>query len=126
MSPKSFDIQTRIPIWKALSLFYLDTELQDSDFQGIAENIINSPYSFEEVKMIDKYEVFPVLKYNLLQVAGEWAGFEEDWLVENIVLSSQRKSKIRKLRIDISYWLLQGMYHDYWKKLKIAYIQLKK
>jgi hypothetical protein len=114
MSLKPFDIQTRIPIWKALSLFYLDTELQDSDFQGIAEDIINSPYTFEEVKMIDKYEVFPVLKYNILQVAGEWVGFEEDWLVENITLKLKNDSKFRRLGIDISYWMCRNLFTDYW------------
>jgi hypothetical protein len=126
MPQEPFNIDNRKPIWIAISAFYLDTELQESDFQGIAEIIIKSKFSFEEIRAIDKYEIFPVLKYNLLQVAGEWAGFDEDWLVENITLRLHRKSKFRRVKIEISYWLFQWMCKDYWRNLEKVYIQAKK
>jgi len=49
----------------------LDAELQESDYQHIAAIIIESPYSIKVVKKINKYEVFPILKMNLMSVAGE-------------------------------------------------------
>jgi hypothetical protein len=76
---ETLNIEERKPIWIALSDFYLDTELQESDFRHIAFKIIESPYSLEEVKEINKYEIFPVLQPNLMSVAGEWAGFPENW-----------------------------------------------
>ena len=47
------NIVERKPIWIALSEFYLDTELGDSDFRQIAFTILESPYSFNEVKIIN-------------------------------------------------------------------------
>jgi len=45
---EQYNIEHRKPIWIALSEFYLDTELEDSDFERIALIIIDSPYTFKE------------------------------------------------------------------------------
>jgi hypothetical protein len=124
MFEKPLNITDRKPIWMALSTFYLDTELQETNFQGIAETIIKSPYSFEEVKAIDKYKIFPILQSNILQVAGEWAGFDEDWLIEKITTELQKKSKFRTISIEIYYYLFRWMHKDYWRRLKQCLIKL--
>jgi uncharacterized membrane protein YukC len=67
---KPLNIVQLIPIWLAPSEFYLDKELQDSDFRQIAISILESSYSFEEVKTINKYEVFPILQANILSSTG--------------------------------------------------------
>ncbi len=121
----SVNLEQRRPIWVALSEFYLDTELQDSDFRHIAFTIIDSPYTFEEVKTINKYEVFPILQANLLGVAGEWAGFDESWLVEKICLLIEKKSKISKVTTEVTYQMFKWMCKDYWKKLEIIYNYIK-
>lgn len=112
-------------IWIALSDFYLDTELQESDFLQLAQKIIESPYSLEEVKEINKYEVFPVLRPNLLSVAGEWTGFNEEWLVNAIVASIENRTTAKKLEIDTAYIVFNWMCKDYWKKLESALVLLK-
>ena len=77
MIKDSINLMERKPIWVALSAFYLDTELHRTDFKHIATVIYKSPYNLDEVKTINKYEVFPVLQLNLLSVAGIWTGFNE-------------------------------------------------
>ena len=111
------NIEERKPIWIALSDFYLDTELQESDFKRIAHTISESPYSIEQVKEINKYELFPVLQWNLISVAGEWAGFNEELLVKFITDSLQKRNITRKLGIEISYLTFHWMCKDYWRKL---------
>jgi len=105
-------------------VFYLDTELQASDFNYIAQRIIESPYSFEKVKQIDRYEVFPVLQLNLLSVAGEWSGFDEEWLIESIVSSINSRNSVRKLAIKGLYVVFKGVNKDYWEELESSYNQL--
>ncbi len=122
---ETINIEERKPIWTALSEFYLDTELQKLDFRNIAFKIIESPYSFDEVKEINKYEVFPVLQPNLLSVAGEWAGFNEEWLVKSITDSLKKRNTIKKLGIESSYLTFKWMCKDYWEKLEKAYNQIK-
>lgn len=122
---QELNIEERIPIWVALSEFYLDTELQDSGFRHIANKVIESPYTFGEVKTIDKYEVFPVLQPNLLNVAGEWAAFDEKWLVSRIVASIEKRNKAKNMLIEGAYKTLKHMHNEHWVKLEMAYSDLR-
>ncbi len=122
---RTLNIEERKPIWIALSDFYLDTELQESDFRNIAFKIIESPYSIKEIKEINKYEIFPVLQPNLTSVTGEWAGFPENWLVENILKSLNQRTTFKKLGIETSWLTFKWMQKDYWVKLEKTYSKLK-
>jgi hypothetical protein len=107
----------RKPIWIALSHLYLDTELQDYDFKYIAKIFLESPYSLDEIKAINKREVFPILHKNVLGVAGEWTGFNEEWLINEITHSLQNKNIFKKLADDLAYRTFNRMDKD-WKTLE--------
>ncbi|MDP9959841.1 DUF7079 family protein [Chryseobacterium lathyri] len=121
---KSIHSKERKPVWIALSDFYLDTELQDFNFRYIAKTIIESPYTFEEVKTINMYEVFPILQSNLLQPAGEWAGFNEKWLVEAITNYLETKNSSDDTMINTSYKKYGWMQEDYWLQLESTYNEM--
>lgn len=74
------EVERRKPVWTAFSEFWLDTELEDSDLKRIARVAASSGYSLAELRDIYFYEVAPVVSANMLTVAGEWLGFDEDWL----------------------------------------------
>ena len=63
-----------------LADFWLDTELAEFQFDHIARVIAASPYSIKEVRAIHNFEVAPAVSANLASVAGEWAGFDSEWL----------------------------------------------
>lgn len=84
MTASNSSIDERTPVWTALSELFLDTELQEDDHSRIARVLAASPYSEEKLDEILRFEVTPVLRGNLLSVAGEWAGFDEAWLREKI------------------------------------------
>ena len=88
MAPPEDEIKRRRPVWDALSRFFLDTELDDADRRQIAETIVASGYTSSEIQMILWNEIYPVLRLNLLSPAGEWAGFDLDWLQEQILSGS--------------------------------------
>lgn len=119
------NIQERKPVWIALADLYLDAELQDSDLVYIARTIKESPYDLDEAWRINKYEVFPVLQENLQEVAGEWAGFDENWLVDRITRSLSRQDRWEKLRIEVSYHFYKGMQQDYWERLEEIYLSME-
>ena len=104
-------IEDRLPVWEALSEFFLDTELDDTDDQRIAEVLVLSTYSIQETEEILRFEVYPVLIWNLRSVAGEWAGFNRDWLREMIEPRLNRRPKIRWPKLQ---W---GMVRDRWKRV---------
>jgi len=117
------NIEERKPIWIALSDFYVDTELQDSDYKHIASIFKKSPYSLKEIKQIDKEEVFPILHHNLLAVAGIWTGFQEEWLVNKITKKIQNRTAFSRLINRIVYWFFKSM-KEPWGKLEQAYQNL--
>lgn len=118
------NIEERKPIWIAISDFYVDNELQEVDFKIIASAIKKSPYSFKEVKEIDKKEVFPVLFYNLLSVAGNWTGSEEEWLVNKISGKIRRRTIFGRAFDLLKYFCFGGMNKECWTILEKTYLEL--
>lgn len=78
-------LSTHKPLWLAFSDLFLDTELSESARQAIAAIVLESPLTREQVHQVLWLEVFPALCDNLRVAAGEWAGFDETWLVNRIV-----------------------------------------
>lgn len=76
-------IAERREVWIALSDLFLDTDVRLS-FAYIARVAAESKYSLEELEAICRDEVAPIVESNLLEIAGDWAGFPEDWLVGSI------------------------------------------
>jgi hypothetical protein len=79
------DLPARLPVWSALADFYLDTDV-DSFYPSAAAVIARSPYSMGEIRYILFEEVHPAVICNLSSLAGEWLGFDEDWLKDRILM----------------------------------------
>ncbi|MBO2620048.1 hypothetical protein AYI74_11050 [Shewanella algae] len=78
-------LHTRQAVWSALSDLFLDTDVA-LHYPGITRVCALSPYSLPELEHILYREVAPVCGPNLFDVCGEWAGFDEQWLKESIML----------------------------------------
>ncbi len=105
-------IRERMPVWDALSEFFLDTELQDDDHKRIAKVLARSPYSEVELWEILRFEVYPACHFNLLCVAGEWAMFGEEWLTERV---APRCGKRPRFHWPILHW---WMFRHHWRKVR--------
>jgi len=70
--------------------FYLDTELTDRDIAYVARTCAASPYSLAELDRIMFCEVGPAFAPNLLSMAGEWAGWREEFIKERILQTHRR------------------------------------
>ena len=97
MPMNAAELARREPVWLALSEFYLDTELQPTDFRRIRAVFDQSGYSAQEIRRIDYEEVGPVLYGNLLSVVGEWAGFDEAALLAAVHKRAAKSVKRRDL-----------------------------
>ena len=98
------DDDARIPVWNALSDLYLDTDVTLSHAY-IARTLAASPYSLDELHEMLMYDVHPALYPNLMSVAGEWAGFDEAWLLERIAMV-RRQSRWRR---RITHWFARDI-----------------
>ena len=86
------EIERRKPVWAALSELWLDTELAEDDLRRIAGVLRGSSYPLDVLREIYLFEVAPVVFLNLLTVAGEWAGFNQDWLFAEATKRARRRS----------------------------------
>ena len=78
------DAARRNPVWIALAELYLDTELEEDQLRRAAQVFAASGYTWVEIKEINYDDVAPALWFNVQDIAGEWAGWDEDWLLERI------------------------------------------
>ena len=98
------DADPRIPVWNALSDLYLDTDVTLSH-ECIVRTLAASPYPLDELHEMLMYDVHPALYPNLMSVAGEWAGFDEAWLVERIA-TVRRQPRWRR---RITHWFARDI-----------------
>jgi hypothetical protein len=100
----------RVQVWDALSEFYLDTELNETDLEFIAKRLADSPFSVEELRQIEVLEVAPVCRVNLWQIPGGiWTGFAADWLIPRC-LQRQRATRLKPNALwSFIYWLMQKL-----------------
>ncbi len=94
----------RIPVWNALSDLYLDTDVALS-YDYIVRTLASSAYSLNEIHEMLMYDVHPVLYQNLMSMTGEWAGFDEAWMVERIA-TIRRQPRWRR---RITHWFARDI-----------------
>ena len=113
------EIERRQPVWAALSDLWLDTELTENDLQRIAGVMKKSGYSIDKLRDIYLFEVAPVVFLNLLTVAGEWAGFDEEWLFARAAKRAKKRNLILRamVRLGIGKWLMTYATEGHWVKL---------
>jgi hypothetical protein len=115
-------IKERLPVWVALSEFFLDTELQPDDHERIARTLAASPYTESEIEGILIGEVCPILKWNMLPVAGEWACFDPEMLKKKIGPLLGKRPGFRYLYVLMHGW----MYAQHWKKVRARMTEMRK
>jgi hypothetical protein len=91
MKPPDQDLEARTPVWDSLQMLFMDTEPTDHHDHMVAV-CASSPYTLDELEAIVLHELLPALRFNLMSTAGEWRGFETQWLV-NRVLETHRFGK---------------------------------
>jgi hypothetical protein len=107
MKPAHKDLEHRRPVWEALSDLFLDadTSLTRTWRVGI---LAESSYSLDELQQILVNEVYPVCRSNLFSIAGEWAGFDPEWLQSSILrrlrspLHRFRRFSLGRLTVHLS------------------------
>jgi len=90
---------------------FLDTETRH-EIPMTALACVEAGLDVDEAERIWQHEVAPVVAFNLFDVAGEWVGWDERWLVERI--ERQRASRSSRPCRWLRYWSSGGMNHGVW------------
>jgi len=89
----------RRAVWIDFADHFLDTETRQ-ELPWAALAAVEAGYSVEQARDVWVHEVWPAVGGNLLSVAGEWACWDEDWLVGRILEVLERR---RPPRCTLSY-----------------------
>lgn len=119
LRPADEDIEARLPAWDALSSLFLDTDTA-LDREWRSTELAKSPYTVEELEAILRDEVFPVCSWNLFSVAGEWAGFDQEWLRSAILEYLRRRFRFR---LGFGHWLITQSRE--WRQTKMRVVELR-
>lgn len=101
------ELERRKIVWGIFSALFLDTSHTKDDLDRMAKSLSDSSYSIKELKNILKHEVAPIVGVNLLSMAGEWAGFDQKWLQDEILKNlagSKKKRKRGSIGLAIFDW----------------------
>jgi hypothetical protein len=115
------DLDHRRPVWLALSDLFLDTDTSLARTWRVGI-LAGSPYSLDELQQILTDEVYPVCWSNLFSIAGEWAGFDPEWLERGIL--RRLRSRFRCLHRFNLGRLIVGLSGE-WRHTKDGILHLR-
>jgi hypothetical protein len=111
-----FDTARRLPIWTAMSEVFLDTETTDDTYRYIAAEIRRSVLTASEAHAIMRDDVAPAFIFNLFGIAGEWTGWQEDFVRERVLV--KRDAIGSRLLVRLFF---NGYVRDEWARIN-AYL----
>ncbi|MBV9570841.1 MAG: hypothetical protein JO056_06345 [Alphaproteobacteria bacterium] len=106
-------LERRVAAWCALADLFLDTELQPDDFDRIAATLHGARFGVAEAERILRNEVAPVFVANGLSVAGEWAGWPDEF-VQQRVMAHLASSPVPRAWMKFRARIHAGIYKDAW------------
>lgn len=116
----------RESVWLALSELWLDAEPTEADLNYIARTLAVSGFSLEELEAIYRREVVPTVYPNALSVAGEWTGFDADWLFGECRRHQRRATN---LLFRWRCWILSrtrgALMNEHWRQVKSRVAELR-
>lgn len=90
----------RVEVWVSMAEHFLDTETRQ-DIPHTALRCAEAELSTVDVRRIWLGEVSPAVGFNVLDIAGEWAGWDRDWLLGRIARVRGRNP----VRAGVCRWL---------------------
>ncbi len=112
----------RPAVWLAMAEHFLDTETRP-DLPLTALRCLEAGLSPAEARAVWRYEVTPAVGFNLRSVAGEWAGWNETWLLERVAAVRGRWTVRRGPLGWLRYRALAPHLDAYWRSLE-RFLQL--
>lgn len=110
-------------IYILLADLFLDSELTPHDARWLADAIQPTKFTVAEIEHKIKAHLFPVLYPNLVTATGQWAGFDEDWLLHKIDDARKKEgSYAHDIWINICWYIYGGVVASRWAAVK-QYLQ---
>lgn len=102
-----------------LSELFLDTEHTPLELHYLSTSLRPLGIPAATLQHMLRHDLFPILYPNFLSIAGEWQGFDEDWLLQKVQDRRSGRGVARWMKLDGVVWYLMGhMVQSLWDKVK--------
>jgi hypothetical protein len=113
------ELARRLPVWQAMADLFLDTDvLGVIGIEAIAAPCRASGYSLDELRNIFRHEVGPAFSFNAMDVAGEWAMWDPNFVRDRILCVMG--SPVRRFGCSLQYLLAGQLIAEDWRKIEAA------
>lgn len=102
-----------IEVWAAMADHFLDTETRH-DIPLTAMRCIDAGLTVTGARKVWRYEVSRAVGFNVWDVAGEWAGWDREWLVERTDRLRRRWDNFPGTARWLRYRLRVHLMHGVW------------
>jgi hypothetical protein len=82
MNFEESETEQRKALWISLADLMLDTDIPELWAKNIVDAMLAAQISLGQTRSIFLDEVAPVFISNLFAVAGEWEGWDGDWVIQ--------------------------------------------
>jgi hypothetical protein len=110
-------LNRRVPVWSALADLFLDTQFDQPQYERIADICRKAGYPKEELREIFFREVAPAFAFNLFDIAGEWAGWPDDF-VQSKILRELKPS--RRIWRTFKAAIMRHHMQKEWKRVEVV------
>ncbi|MEO1660909.1 MAG: hypothetical protein AAFR51_07975 [Pseudomonadota bacterium] len=118
MLPPEDDLEARQSAWDAMHVLFLDTDVDVFYLDDAARKCAETQYSLEELELIFWREVYPTMRSNLWDVAGDWTPLGTESLSKAIL-------KHHKFGRRVWFRELRSHPTEYWNKLRGKVVGLR-
>lgn len=91
-----------------LADLFLDIEVTSNKLDYMARSLDELKLPLSTLDKIPRFDLFPILIYNLWSVAGEWMGFDEPSLIQQIEYQRMNPPGILTGSARAAAWLAHG------------------
>lgn len=109
------ELDQKKAIWQSFSTLFLDTDVS-LNYDNIVKTCVSSCFTINQLQHMLYHEVTPACGANFISPAGEWAHFDDEWLVETIIKNNNE----RRGFFDRCFnrFLLTFYVNQHWQTLK--------
>ena len=118
MLPPEDDLEERQRAWDAMHVLFLDTDVDAFYLDDAAKKCAKTRYSMKELEVIFWREVYPTMRSNLWDIAGEWTPLDIEGL---------SKAILKRHRFGRRLWFRDLRSHptEYWNKLRDKVVRFR-
>ncbi|MCK5797559.1 MAG: hypothetical protein KAI47_10270 [Deltaproteobacteria bacterium] len=110
------DNAQHVAVWEAMAEQFLDTERRH-DLPFTALRCVEAGLSVSQAREVWRHEVTRAVGFNTWDIAGEWMGWDRDWLIARIEATRPRHGQVPGALANLGYRFRAPLAEGIWRSI---------